>query len=317
MLTVLLATHDRAAVLRETLEAFCRLQSPASGWKLVVVDNGSADGTAGVLASFAGRLPLHSMEEPRLGKNFALNTGLAQVEGDLTVLTDDDVFPHPGWLVQLRRAADTRPEYTMFGGTILPRWAATPPRWTEWLELGPVYSITDPSLAEGPISALFVFGPNMAVRTAVFQSGTRFNVAMGPCGSDYPMGSETEFLLRLEQQGHKAWFARSAVVEHVIAAGNLTKAWVMRRAVRFGRGQYRLFRKELTENARVWRDRPLYIYREIALEGLAAAWTWATFSKRKHFVARWRFNFRRGQAIAARNMARELHGKAEAASAVG
>jgi glycosyltransferase involved in cell wall biosynthesis len=63
MLTVLLATRNRAAVLRETLEAFCRLQPPQSGWKMIVVDNGSTDETAAVLACFTNRLPRHAVSE--------------------------------------------------------------------------------------------------------------------------------------------------------------------------------------------------------------------------------------------------------------
>src|SRR5690242_1243990 len=114
MLTVVLATKNRAAILRETLEAFCQLQPPSSGWKLVIVDNGSIDQTPEVLASFAGRLPLQTLCEPTGGKNSALNTGLGFVEGDLTVFTDDDTFPHTAWLVELRNAADAQPAYSMF-----------------------------------------------------------------------------------------------------------------------------------------------------------------------------------------------------------
>ncbi len=124
MLTVLMATRNRARILGEVLDSYGRLQPPSSGWKLVVVDNGSTDETAPVIASFANRLPLHSVREPKLGKNFALNTALGLVEGDLVVFTDDDAFPASDWLLQLRKAADTQPGYSMFGGTIVPRWEA-------------------------------------------------------------------------------------------------------------------------------------------------------------------------------------------------
>src|SRR5260370_10532419 len=103
MLTVLLATRNRAAILRKILEAFCLLRQPLSGWKLVIADNGSTDQTAAVLASFADRLPLRTVSEPTAGKNSALNACLGLVEGDRTVFTDDHVFPHPEWLVELRK----------------------------------------------------------------------------------------------------------------------------------------------------------------------------------------------------------------------
>ena len=45
-----------------------------------------------VLADYRGPMPLEHLQESRLGKNHALNTGLTAAEGDLVVLTDDDVF---------------------------------------------------------------------------------------------------------------------------------------------------------------------------------------------------------------------------------
>ncbi len=145
MLTVLFATRDRSRVLHSVLESFCGLHAPSCGWKLVVVDNGSTDQTREVINSFANRLPLQSLTEPKKGKNFALNTGLTRVEGDLTVLTDDDVFPNEDWLLQLSRAADARPDFSIFGGSIVPRWEVAPPDWTRWADQGAAYAITEPS----------------------------------------------------------------------------------------------------------------------------------------------------------------------------
>jgi glycosyltransferase involved in cell wall biosynthesis len=187
MLTVLLATRNRAQILRDVLDAYRHLQAPSSGWKMVVVDNGSTDQTPQVLASFRDRLPLHSVRETKLGKNFALNTGLGLVEGDLTVLTDDDAFPHTDWLVQLQKAAYDHPMYSIFGGTVVPRWEIPPPQWIEWIDLAPIFTITSQSLMEGelpPHLITLVQGPNMAVRASVFQSGTRFDTSIGPRGSD-------------------------------------------------------------------------------------------------------------------------------------
>src|SRR5690242_14211481 len=239
MLTVLLATRNRAAILRETLEAFCHLQEPSSGWKLVIVDNGSTDETPAVLASFAGRLPLQTACEPNGGKNSALNAGLDFVEGDLTVFTDDDTFPNANWLVELRKAADARHEYSMFGGAVVPRWEISPPPWVQWVEQRAAYALTDPLMAEGPIPPYLVFGPNMAIRTAVFQSGVRFDPSIGPRNSSYPMGSETELTLRLSHRGQKAWHVPTAVVEHFIRNYQIRQSWVLKRAIRHGRGQFR------------------------------------------------------------------------------
>jgi L-malate glycosyltransferase len=300
MLTVLFATRNRSPVLQQVLEAFCRLEQPAGGWKLVVVDNGSNDRTADILASFANRLPLQAAFEPIAGKNRALNTGLALLEGDLTVLTDDDVFPNANWLVELRKAADARPTYSMFGGAIVPRWEAPPPHWVQWTETGPVYTLTDPSWREGPLASSFIFGPNMALRTSIFRSGICFDPSIGPRGTSYPMGSETELLQRLARQGHAAWHVPSAIVEHFIRAEQLTRAWVRQRAIRYGRGKYRLSRH--AGASRAGRGMPTlpYLGRRLLKESLVIAAASALFRHEALFRGLWRFNYWRGQAIEAR-----------------
>lgn len=304
MLTVLLATRNRSAILRETLEAFCRLQEPSSGWKMVVADNGSTDQTAAVLASFADRLPLHIVSEPIAGKNSALNAGLALVEGDLAVFTDDDIFPHPNWLVELRKAADAQPAYSVFGGAVVPRWESPPPIWVEWLEQGPVYTLTDPLMKEGPLPPFLVFGPNMAIRTAVFQSGVRFDTSIGPRNSSYPMGSETELTARLSWQGHKAWYVKSAVVEHFIRDYQLHESWVLKRAVRYGRGRFRL--RDLEESVTPWIAMPQWFgvprrfFREIFEEEIRVIRALLRSNERELFSARWKRNYAWGHVIEAR-----------------
>jgi L-malate glycosyltransferase len=308
MLTVLLATKDRAPILREVLQAYCNLRPPASGWKLVIVDNGSADETAEVVASFTHRLPLRRVFEREAGKNRALNTGLELAEGELTVLTDDDAFPHADWLVELQKAADAQPGCSMFGGAIVPRWEAPPPQWVQWIDPRPVYSLTDLSLKEGPLSPGLIFGPNMALRTSIFQAGIRFDTAIGPRGSRYPMGSETELVQRLGRLGHKAWFVPEAVVEHFIRKEQLDKAWVLERAIRYGRGKYRLSHAVEGTGSKRWPGTWPRLSRQLLREGLIMSASCITFRQESLFRARWRFNYWLGQATESRILAREQRG---------
>lgn len=303
MLTVLLATRNRSQILRDVLEAYTHLQAPPGGWKLVVVDNHSTDQTARVVASFADRLPVRYLFEQRLGKNFALNAGLALVEGDLTVLTDDDAFPRADWLQQLRKTADSQPTCSIFGGPVVPRWEVPPPEWLKWLDLGPIFTITPQWLKTGelpPELITWVQGPNMAIRTDIFRSGIRFDTSIGPSGLDYAMGSETELLLRLGRNGHRAWHVEGAVVEHFVRKDQLRKQWVLRRAVRWGRGKQRLF-----PDTKLWWSVPRYLLRDLPKEVLRMALAAVTFRQRALFLAHWRFNYLLGRGIEARSMAVE------------
>src|SRR5689334_11745006 len=109
MLTVLIASRNGEDTLGQVLDAYCRLDSPGGGWKLVVIDNASTDGTKSLVKSFETRLPLTYLFESAPGKNAALNQGLRVAEGDLVVFSDDDTVPRKDWLVQIRTVCDANP----------------------------------------------------------------------------------------------------------------------------------------------------------------------------------------------------------------
>jgi L-malate glycosyltransferase len=301
VLTVLLATRNGGETLASVLEAYRQIQQPAGGYKLVVVDNGSTDATPALEARFRGQLPLTWMVEPTPGKNAALNRGLSAVEGDLVVLTDDDAFPHPDLLVRHRMAADANPAFSIFGGTVVARWEESPPEWLlRWVPPGPAYSLTPPSLTEGPTGPHNVLGPNMAVRAAVFAGATRFDTSIGPRGGSYAMGSETEFVRRLVRQGHAVWHVADAVVEHFVRRTQMRREWVWGRALRFGRGQFRLAHAHAPSTAVSWFGVPRYLLRAMVGQATRMLLAFASRNEEKLFLARWELNYLRGQVTEAR-----------------
>ncbi|WEF35888.1 glycosyltransferase [Pseudoduganella chitinolytica] len=243
---MLMATFNGAATLPNVLEGCRALVPPAGGWRLIVADNGSTDTTAQVIECYAGRLPLARVFAARRGKNVALNAALELalvapgLPGDLFVFTDDDATPAPEWLLRLAEAANAQPEYAIFGGAIVPDWAATPPAWLErMVPLGLTFGITPPGQADGPVFPGLVWGANMALRRALFDGGMRFDETIGPSAGAYAMGSETQLTRRLADAGERAWFCGAARVAHHIRAHQLTVPWILERAYRFGRGQFR------------------------------------------------------------------------------
>lgn len=305
MLTVLLATRNGSRTLPNVLSSFSRLQAPSDGWKLVVIDNGSTDRTSEIVTSFKTCLPLTYVFEEKPGKNVALNAGLAYLEGDLAVFTDDDVFPDPDWLIRLRTAANEHPECSVFGGVVQPRWEITPPHWIQWVDSRIVFTITDPATPEGEIDLAFVFGPNMAIRAEVFRGGTRFDTSIGPCGSNYPMGSETELLIRLSRQGHKGWHVRHAVVEHFIRKHQLDESWVLGRAIRFGRGRFRVSQNPPPSGLRSPFGIPLPLISNLSRKLVKRAFSALSFNDRARFTSHWNYNYVLGHIIEARLSSRE------------
>jgi len=233
-LTVLFATHNGAPTLPRMLDALECLEVPLGGFKIVAVDNASTDATAALIKAREARLPITLIHELRPGKNAALNKGLGSIEGDLVVLTDDDVIPRPDWLVSIRNLADELPHYDIFGGAIHPVWDEAPPEWVMRCVYKGMFAWTD--FTEGPIEPRKVWGGNMAVRSRIFRDH-KFFESVGPNGTRrYASCSEIEFTTRAARAGHRCWHSERVVVGHIVRAYQLTPEWLLQRSFNQGMG---------------------------------------------------------------------------------
>ena len=99
--TVVVITHRGAAFLRDMLDGLAAQTAPH---RLLVVDNGSTDGSARLLA---GALPHEQVL--RLGRNTGFAGGVAAalplVRTPFVALLNDDAVPDPDWLAALLRAS--------------------------------------------------------------------------------------------------------------------------------------------------------------------------------------------------------------------
>lgn len=239
-LSVLIATRNRAESLRGVLDHLRRQSIPATDWEVVVVDNGSNDHTAMVLEEAAKGLPLLTLFENQPGKNRALNKALDVAKGDLVVFTDDDVIPEENWLNELMSASERWRGYGVFGGPVTPVFPRETRQWLRECDLlylqSWAFTRFSPNCPEGPLPpSKRPFGPNYAVRREAI--GTmRFCENIGPQGVNYAMGSETEFLIRLVNQGHRCVYVPSAKVQHVLEPRQVDLGWLQGRSFRAGRG---------------------------------------------------------------------------------
>ena len=128
-LNILIATRNGGALLPRVLDGYLALGDAGVSYEIIVVDNGSEDDTGAVLQSYSEKLPLAALHEPEPGKNRALNTGLAALDADRVILSDDDAIPHAGFLDAWMQAFDGHPDADVFGGAISPLFDVQMPDW--------------------------------------------------------------------------------------------------------------------------------------------------------------------------------------------
>lgn len=106
-LWVVLPAYDEADRIGSTLDALAAQTD--LDFTLLVVDNGSTDGTAGVVRGFAADAPVPVLvvDEPDKGVGSAVDTGFRYAiaaGAGLLARTDADCLPRPGWVAAARRA---------------------------------------------------------------------------------------------------------------------------------------------------------------------------------------------------------------------
>lgn len=241
-ISIVFATYKRGDILKFTLDSLVKIDAGFLTYEIIIVDNSLDQRDESLVRSYEGKMPVYYFSEKSPGKNSALVTGLKNATGKLLVFTDDDVIVERDWLIQLWDGVQRHPDASIYGGRILPSYPAGYEKLSEKIDfdnwfLRSAFVIADWEQDEGSIKAGHIWGPNMAVKRDVFESGLTFNTTIGPNGKDYVMGSETEFIKRAYAQGFKGVYLPLALVYHQIRLDQLSMDWIKGRAFRSGKGQ--------------------------------------------------------------------------------
>jgi len=195
-ITVVVCTYNGCATIRECLEGLSRLEYPNT--EMIVIDDGSTDGTAQIAREFDVRL----VSTENRGLSAARNLGLELASGEIIAYLDDDAYPDPHWLDYLAEAFRTT-EFTAVGGPNLP-----PPGEDFVAEAvanspgGPTHVLLSDREAE------HIPGCNMAFRTAELRSLGGFDPQFRTAGDD------VDICWRIQGSGGRVGFHPSALVWH-------------------------------------------------------------------------------------------------------
>ena len=212
------------------MESITRANIPAGlRWELLVVDNGSSDDTASVIASFAPRLPVRMLTEPSPGVSKARNMGLFAAQADRIVWTDDDTEVAPEWLTSYLDAYERYPDAAFFGGKVIPVFEGGVPSWLQPNLEAFAHAFAARDLGEAPVRfriehAHLPFGANMALRTPV-QRLFPFDPAVGG-GTGISGGEETKMIRQMAAAGHHGMWVPGSAVRHHIPAARASLAYI-------------------------------------------------------------------------------------------
>lgn len=210
-LSIIICTRNRQAMLREALGSFKNCRQPA-GWsvEIIVVDNGSTDGTMHTASSFDGKLPfpLKVVAEPRIGLGNARVTGLAASDGELVACTDDDCVVSENWCEAIVSAFQQEPALGILFGRVLPHAEAVSSVWRVAIKTN-----AERTIHRFPCWPIIGFGNNMAYRRSALESAGGFNLLFG-AGCKFWSADELEVAYRVLRNGWLASYEPTVQLWH-------------------------------------------------------------------------------------------------------
>jgi len=232
--SLIVCTRDRLESLRRTIEALGRLHIPdGMTAELVVIDNGSTDGTAAYLqVASCAAMDIRTATETHPGLSWARNKALGVARGRVLVWTDDDVVPDPAWLERLT-APILRGEADAAAGAVL-----IPVAHRERLKGTPLennsgfVAATDDIRWDAPGRLV---GANMAFAAKVLEKVPQFDVCLGAGPESMGFHEETLFAWQLIDAGYRLVGVPDAKVAHEFDVSRLDAAAILHMARRIGR----------------------------------------------------------------------------------
>jgi glycosyltransferase involved in cell wall biosynthesis/peptidoglycan/xylan/chitin deacetylase (PgdA/CDA1 family) len=200
-------TRNRAELLARTLPTVLRQDLPADRFEVVVVDDGSSDGTAQLLAEHADRPGLRVIRQDRRGIAAARNVAIDAARGDVVVFLDDDLMCDRA-LLRAHATAHAREPRSLVVGRLGVAAESTSGPVASWLATAAAAAHARRSCGVGLRDAFVA--ANCSVPLTLLRSCGGFDESLVDAREEHELG------LRLVRAGARPFYEPNAIALEVV-----------------------------------------------------------------------------------------------------
>ena len=239
IISIIIPTLNRVRLLRNTLLSVLNLDSSNIKFELLIVDNGSTDGTEQFARSFIHDNNVSNfsyIREPTPGLLSCRHRGYEEANGNILAYLDDDVIVSQYWLQGIQQAFSDASVH-LAGGPSLPYYEESPPGWLDY------FWNREPSLHSCPSLSLIwqgekvkkcepdlIWGLNFCIRKQTMKQAGGFNPDCIPGHLQHFQGDgESGLARKLKQLGHTGLYHPGIMLHHVIPSERMTHEYFNKR----------------------------------------------------------------------------------------
>lgn len=245
--SIVICTYNGADKVEETLRHISRLDIP-QGYKfeVIIVDNGSNDGTREVCEALWTTLgrphDLILIEDNRIGKGFAVETGYDAAAFSFILTVDDDNWLQHDYLVEAANLLNQNQDIGALQAKIEGVFQSEPPRWfNEYQNYFIIGSVVE-KVGFLESDNCWIWGAGMVIRNRDWRRlrslGFQFLTSKV---AGKAAGEDNELAIALLMLGRKFYYSDKLRLRHFMPTQRLKRAKLMQNFKVFGHVSYYLF----------------------------------------------------------------------------